>query len=133
MRCAASTHLNVRSALYVGSVRGFAFPARLRSGEGQGTVEYALLIAAGAVVVVAAMLFMAGSYNRLFKKTGEAQGVFRPPVAQCVESYEGVCIPPAPPELTCSDVAALGIPLPVTVTGDDPHGLDPDGDGLGCD
>jgi Flp pilus assembly pilin Flp len=131
-RCGASTRLDVRSALYVGSVRGFIFPARLRSSEGQGTVEYGLLIAAGAVVVVAAMLFMAGSYNRLFKKTGQAQGVFRPPVAQCVESYDGVCIPPGPPDLDCSDVAALGIPLPVTVVGDDPHGLDPDGDGLGC-
>lgn len=115
-------------------MRGFVSPARLRSGEGQGTVEYGLLIAAGAVVVVAAMLFLAGSLNHLFRKTGgeTAPGVFRPPVAQCVESYEGVCIPPAPPELTCSDVAALGIPLPVTVLGDDPHGLDPDGDGLGC-
>jgi Flp pilus assembly pilin Flp len=114
-------------------VRGFVFRARLRSGEGQGTVEYGLLIAAGAIVVVAAMLFMAGSFNHLFRRTGEAQGVFRPPVVQCVEGYEGVCIPPAPPELTCSDVAALGIPVPVTVIGDDPHGLDADGDGLGCD
>jgi Flp pilus assembly pilin Flp len=130
-----SIRLNVRSALYVGSVRGLVSPARLRSGEGQGTVEYGLLIAAGAIVVVVAMLFLAGSLNHLFKKTGgeAAPGVFRPPVVQCVESYAGVCIPPSPPDLNCSDVAALGIPLPVTVVGDDPHGLDPDGDGLGCD
>lgn len=113
-------------------MRDFDFRARLRSSEGQGAVEYGLLIGAGAVVVVAAMLFMAGSLDHLFKKTGHAQGVFRPPVVLCLESYEGVCIPPGPPDLDCSDVAGLGIPLPVTVVGDDPHGLDPDGDGLGC-
>jgi Flp pilus assembly pilin Flp len=90
-RCGASTRSIVRSALYVGSVRGFVIPARLRSGEGQGIVEYGLLIAAGAVVVVAVMLFTAGSYNHLFRKTGQA-GRLRPPVVQCVESYDGVCI-----------------------------------------
>lgn len=96
-------------------------------------VEYGLLIATGALLIVVGMLFMAGGVDRLFKKTGNEVGVFRPPVAQCAEGYEGVCLPPAPPSLTCDDVIALGVPVPVSVAGSDPHGLDPDGNGLGCE
>jgi micrococcal nuclease len=50
----------------------------------------------------------------------------------CDPSYDGVCIPPGPPDLDCADLETNGIPVPVTVVGDDPHDLDPDGDGLGC-
>ncbi len=77
------------------------------------------------------MLFMAGSVDRLFRKTGEAH-VFRPPVVLCDESYDGACVPPAPPDLSCADLVELGIPIPVRVVGGDPHGLDDDGDGFGC-
>ena len=112
-------------------VRGLDLPARLRAQEGQGTVEYGLLIAAGAIVVIAAMLFMAGSVDKLFRKTGDAH-VFRPPVALCDDSYEGVCVPPAPPDLDCDDLTALGIPTPVRIVGSDPHDLDDNGDGFGC-
>lgn len=38
------------------------------------------------------------------------------------------CIPPYPPDLDCSDVDG-----PIRVLGDDPHGFDADGDGIGCD
>lgn len=38
------------------------------------------------------------------------------------------CIPPFPPDLDCSDVDG-----PIRVTGDDPHGLDRDGDGIACE
>ena len=105
-----------------------------RGQAGQGLTEYELLIAAGALLVVLAMLFFAGKVGGLVNSSGEstAQRVFKPPVAQCDASYQGVCIPPAPPELDCPDLVDLGIPLPVTVVGSDPHGLDPDGDGLGC-
>jgi Flp pilus assembly pilin Flp len=106
--------------------------SRLRAQEGQGTVEYGLLIAAGAVLVIAAMLFMASNVDKLFRDTGEAAHVFRPPVVQCDASYDGVCIPPGPPDLNCADLADQGFPLPVRVVGDDPHGLDGDGDGFGC-
>lgn len=37
-------------------------------------------------------------------------------------------VPSYPPDLDCSD---LGGPVPIT--GDDPHGLDRDGDGIGCE
>jgi Flp pilus assembly pilin Flp len=113
-------------------VHGVERASRARRQRGQGTVEYGLLIGAGALVVVVAMLFLAESLDHLFGKTGSQTNVFRPPVVVCEASYEGVCIPPSPPDLECADLEAMGIPLPVTVVGDDPHGLDPDGDGLGC-
>ncbi len=38
------------------------------------------------------------------------------------------CIPPPPPDLDCGDLR-----IGVRVIGDDPHGLDRDGDGVGCE
>jgi Flp pilus assembly pilin Flp len=108
---------------------------RLDDERGQGTVEYGLLIGAGAVLVIAAMLALAGGVKNLVERTGSVehpQQVLAPPVRACVPSYQGVCIPPPPPDLDCADIVALGIAVPVTVVGNDPHGLDPDGDGLGC-
>jgi Flp pilus assembly pilin Flp len=105
---------------------------RLRRQDGQATVEYAFLIALIAIAVVAAMLFLAGSLQDLFEETGEATAEFRPPIVHCDASYAGVCIPPAPPDLDCTDLSAMGVALPVQVVGSDPHGLDQDGDGLGC-
>jgi Flp pilus assembly pilin Flp len=105
---------------------------RSRRQRGQGTVEYEVLLAAGALLVILAMLLIAGGVDRVLTRAATTQPVFKPPVAHCDASYEGVCIPPGPPDLDCADLTALGIPLPVTVVGGDPHGLDPDGDGLGC-
>jgi hypothetical protein len=48
----------------------------------------------------------------------------------CSSSYPGVCIQDPPPDLNCRDV------LPsrdFTVLPSDPHDLDRDGDGIGCD
>lgn len=48
---------------------------------------------------------------------------------ECSNAYHGVCIPPPPPDLDCAD-------LPFTdfrTLPRDPHGLDPDGDGFGCE
>ena len=45
----------------------------------------------------------------------------------CAPGYSP-CIPPYPPDLDCSDVNG-----PIYVTGSDPHGLDADGDGVGCE
>ncbi len=57
---------------------------------------------------------------------GESDGVR---VADCDPSYRGVCIPSGPPDLDCRDVpfSSFG------VSGDDPHGFDADGDGIGCE
>jgi micrococcal nuclease len=53
------------------------------------------------------------------------------PVADftCDPSYPDVCIPAAPPNLTCDDIPLRGF----TVSGSDPHGFDPDGNGIGCE
>jgi micrococcal nuclease len=47
----------------------------------------------------------------------------------CDPSYPTVCIPPPPPDLDCADVSATGF----RVQGEDPHGFDGDGDGIGCE
>lgn len=50
-------------------------------------------------------------------------------VGDCDPSYPDACIPPAPPDLDCPDVSQTAF----TVQGNDPHGFDADGDGVGCD
>jgi micrococcal nuclease len=54
------------------------------------------------------------------------------PSGKCDPNYAGGCVPPYPPDLDCADIRALGI-APVRVIGSDPHRLDGDGDGLGCE
>ena len=61
-----------------------------------------------------------------------SQPVAPPPSGNCDPSYTGGCVPPAPPDLDCADIRALGI-APVRVVGADPHRLDGDRDGLGCE
>jgi hypothetical protein len=48
----------------------------------------------------------------------------------CDPSYPGVCIPPPPPDLNCSDVPQYD---GFVVLAPDPHGFDTDHDGLGCE
>jgi micrococcal nuclease len=55
-----------------------------------------------------------------------------PAAGRCDPNYAGGCVPPPPPDLDCADIRALGI-APVRVIGSDPHRLDGDGDGLGCE
>jgi micrococcal nuclease len=50
----------------------------------------------------------------------------------CDPNYAGGCVPPYPPDLDCRDIRARGV-APVRVVGSDPHRLDGDGDGLGCE
>lgn len=52
--------------------------------------------------------------------------------ARCDPNYAGGCVPPYPPDVDCADIRALGI-APVRVIGSDPHRLDGDGDGWGCE
>jgi micrococcal nuclease len=46
----------------------------------------------------------------------------------CDSSYPEVCIPPPPPDLDCKDIGRK-----VRVRAPDPHRLDGDGDGWGCE
>jgi endonuclease YncB( thermonuclease family) len=59
----------------------------------------------------------AGSYSG----TGKA--------GRCHPAYPTVCIPPPPPDLDCKDNPDRG----VKVLPPDPHRLDRDGDGIGCE
>ncbi len=52
-----------------------------------------------------------------------------PAAGACDPSYPGVCIPPAPPDLDCGDVADRRFP----VMPPDPHRFDGNGDGVGCE
>ena len=51
---------------------------------------------------------------------------------KCDPNYAGGCVPPYPPDVDCADIRALGI-APVRIVGSDPHRLDGDGDGWGCE
>ena len=46
----------------------------------------------------------------------------------CDPSYRGACVSSPPPDLDCAQVGG-----PVAVVGSDPHRLDGDGDGVGCE
>lgn len=61
---------------------------------------------------------------------GSSAGASPPavPGEGCDANYEGACVPPYPPDVDCADLGA-----PVRVVGADPHRLDGDGDGTGCD
>ena len=99
--------------------------------SGQGTVEYALIIACVAVVLILGMIFLGGKVEDLF--TGPASPEFRPPIAMCDPGYSGACIPAPPPDLDCDDLYARGIHGEVKIVGSDSHHLDPDRDGIACD
>jgi hypothetical protein len=47
----------------------------------------------------------------------------------CDPSYPNVCIPPPPPVLDCTSIRHRNF----KVFGSDPHGLDPDKNGLACE
>ena len=47
--------------------------------------------------------------------------------SECDPNYSG-CVPPYPPDLDCGEISGS-----VAVYGSDPHGLDADGDGSGCE
>lgn len=52
------------------------------------------------------------------------------PGATCHPAYPGGCIPPAPPDLDCGDIRRR---VQVDHSHGDPHRLDADSDGWGCD
>lgn len=47
---------------------------------------------------------------------------------RCDPNYRGACVPPYPPDIDCD---AIGVP--VQIVGADPHNLDGDGNGRGCE
>lgn len=59
----------------------------------------------------------------------QSNNLLATPDENCDPSYSEVCIAPPPPDLNCDDVPYKDI----TVVGDDPHGFDREGDGIGCE
>jgi micrococcal nuclease len=55
-----------------------------------------------------------------------------PPRGGCDPNYAGACVPPYPPDVDCDYLRTRNL-APVRVVGSDPHRLDGDGDGLGCE
>jgi hypothetical protein len=60
---------------------------------------------------------------KVVSKDGDGDGG----TTNCAPGYSP-CVPPPPPDLDCSDLDG-----PIKVTGSDPHNLDGDGDGWGCE
>lgn len=61
------------------------------------------------------------------ERVAEEEAVEEEESSGCEPGYSP-CVPSYPPDLDCADVGGS-----VTVTGSDPHGLDADGDGVGCE
>ncbi|MCS7294077.1 MAG: thermonuclease family protein, partial [Dehalococcoidia bacterium] len=60
---------------------------------------------------------------------GPVPGPIPTPSPTCDPSYPDVCLPPPPPDLDCADIPYRRF----TVRPPDPHRLDPDRDGIGCE
>ncbi len=104
----------------------------LKDEHGQTNIEYALIIAGIGILLMAGVFLLGGRIGDRAATSSAPISVLKPPTTQCDQHYAGACVPPAPPDLDCSHLRALGVALPVRVVGGDPHNLDPDGDGLGC-
>ena len=55
-----------------------------------------------------------------------------PPNGKCDPNYAGGCVPASPPDLDCADIRAKGL-APIKSIGSDPHRLDGNHDGIGCE
>lgn len=66
-----------------------------------------------------------------FSGESDSQVFIVPGDGNCDPNYKG-CIPPYPPDLDCGNIRAMGL-APVYRIAGDPHRLDRDGDGVGCE
>lgn len=90
------------------------------------------------VTLAAVVIFNAGAVELVEARPGSTLDaaayapfvVGNPPVGNCDPSYPTVCIPPPPPNLNCPDLLPL---VNIPTLPPDPHGLDADQDGIGCE
>jgi endonuclease YncB( thermonuclease family) len=114
--------------------RGAAAPYFYRGERGRHAAN--LLSAAKAAKAARRGLWRACPGTTLDPYGPIATGTSGPPTqntGRCDPNYSGACVPPYPPDLDCADLRALALALPVRVVGSDPHRLDGDGDGAGCE
>jgi Flp pilus assembly pilin Flp len=101
--------------------------------RGQTGTETALLVGLVAIGLIIAVFVLRGSIADALRGSGsEAGAAFEPPVAQCDSRYTGACVPAPPPDLDCDDLERIGIDEVALAGKDDPHDLDADRDGIGC-
>lgn len=65
------------------------------------------------------------SLNNIFPRTFALQDLW----VKCDPAYPDVCIAPGPPDLNCDDIPYYNF----EVLWPDPHHLDADGNGIGCE
>lgn len=101
--------------------------------SGQVASEYVVLIGIFAVLLIIAIVAVRVGVTGTFDRGSAEVGTFQPPAqALCDQHYSGGCLPPYPPGIDCDYLEAHGM-AQVTVQDSDPHGLDPDGNGIACD
>ena len=97
------------------------------------------------IAAIAVGIFVLGIYNQNLREskdtwfsfvdvTDSSQGQSNfatSPATQeiCDPAYPDICVPPFPPDIDCSDVEFTKF----RVYQPDPHGLDPDMNGVGCE
>jgi len=90
--------------------------------------------AVAAFLVVTALAFF--GYVGITSRWDDLRQAFSSPTgsapgdADCDRSYPDVCIPADGRDLDCTDAK---VPQDIKVEGRDPHGLDPDRNGVGCE
>ena len=75
--------------------------------------------------------FSSGNLNVAASETNDGGVLVSGTGTNCDPNYAG-CIPMYPPDLDCADIRALGL-APIHRIAGDPHRLDRDGDGMGCE
>jgi hypothetical protein len=75
-----------------------------------------------------------GLIDTLASSASASSGTAQDELAECDPSYPDACLPAPPPDLNCTDIGyALGVIHDATQGATDPHKLDPDGNGIGCE
>ena len=97
-------------------------------------------VAVAVVMLAAVVIFNAPARGRLVEASAgrldQSAAVYIPfvgvgrPAGNCDPAYPTVCIPTPPPNLNCPDLLPL---VNIPTLPPDPHGLDADKDGIGCE
>jgi hypothetical protein len=92
------------------------------------------VVPAGSITLSLAQALDAGTWEARLDLTSlgvpvQSVRIRATPIGGCHASYPTVCVRPPPPDLDCTQIPYTNFP----VVGADPHGFDPDRDGIGCE